>query len=88
MGESDWHSLLRRIALTPVSTRLARACGVFALLLVAMRPPSAKDLNPAEAFEELKKLCGEWKGTTANGGAEKVSYRLAAADTLLLEPGF
>jgi predicted component of type VI protein secretion system len=26
-----------------------------------------KALTPAETFEELKKLCGEWKGTTASG---------------------
>ena len=45
----------------------------------------AKDLSPGETFEELKKLCGEWKGTTAEGGAEKVSFRLIAADTVLLE---
>ena len=50
-----------------------------------MRPASAKDLTPAETFEELKKLCGEWKGTTSKGGAEKVSYRLTANDTALLE---
>lgn len=60
-------------------------CG---LLLVAFGSSSsglAKDLSPAETFEELKKLCGEWKGTTANGGAEKITYRLIAADTVLLE---
>ena len=45
----------------------------------------AKDLSPGETFEELKKLCGEWTGRTAEGGAEKVSYRLIAADTVLLE---
>jgi hypothetical protein len=44
-----------------------------------------KALTPAETFEELKKLCGEWKGTTASGGAEKITYRLIAADTVLLE---
>jgi hypothetical protein len=45
----------------------------------------AKDLSPAETFEELKKLCGEWEGTTEAGGAEKVSYRLIAKDTVLVE---
>jgi hypothetical protein len=45
----------------------------------------SKALTPAETFEALKKLCGEWKGTTANGGAEKITYRLIAADTVLLE---
>jgi len=43
----------------------------------------AKDLSPVEAFEELKKLCGEWNGTTAEGGAEK--GRLMVADTVLLK---
>ncbi len=58
-------------------------CG---LLLVASGGWSAglaRDLSLGETFEELKKLCGEWKGTTAEGGAEK--GRLVAADTVLLE---
>jgi hypothetical protein len=33
-----------------------------------------KALTPAETFEELKKLCCEWKGTTANGGAGDRCY--------------
>ena len=64
---------------------MATLCGVFALLSLAVCPAFAKDLGPAKTFEELKKLCGEWKGTTAEGGVEKVSYRLIAADTVLLE---
>ncbi len=60
--------------------------GMLALALWRVeRSCLGKDLNPAETFEELKKLRGEWKGTTAEGGAEKVSYRLIAADTVLLE---
>ncbi|MDQ3118235.1 MAG: hypothetical protein M3Q89_01485 [Verrucomicrobiota bacterium] len=43
----------------------------------------ARELSLGETFEELKKLCGEWKGTTAEGGAEK--GRLVAGDTVLLE---
>ena len=60
-------------------------CVLLSLGSVMSRPVMAKDLSPAETFEELKKLVGEWKGTTAEGGAEKVSYRLVAADTVLLE---
>jgi hypothetical protein len=48
-------------------------------------PVLARGLTAAETFEELKKLRGEWTGTTAAGGAEKISYRLIAADTVLLE---
>ena len=59
--------------------------GLLALAFGGWSPGLAKDLSPAETFEELKKLRGEWKGTTAEGGAEKVSYRLIAADTVLLE---
>lgn len=64
---------------------------VLLLLLLSSAPAfqleaqQARELTPAETFEELKKLCGEWKGTTAKGGAEKITYRLIAADTVLLE---
>ena len=61
---------------------------IYALLALLSDPPTncrAKDLSPAEAFEELKSLHGEWKGTTEAGGAEKVSYRLVANDTVLVE---
>lgn len=60
-------------------------CGLLALAFGGGSPALARDLSPAETFEELKKLCGEWKGTTAKGGEEKISYRLIAADTVLLE---
>jgi hypothetical protein len=63
----------------------AIVCGLLALAFGGWSPGVAKDLSSAETFEELKKLCGEWKGTTAKGGAEKISYRLIAADTVLLE---
>jgi hypothetical protein len=62
----------------------AMICGVL-VLAFGSSSMRAADLSPAETFEELKKLCGEWKGTTASGGAEKVTYRLIAADTVLLE---
>ena len=84
-GDSDLAQPRVADSVTPVPSQTARACGVLALLLVLMRPASAKDLTPAETFEELKKLQGEWNGTTSKGGAEKVSYRLTAADTVLLE---
>jgi hypothetical protein len=60
-------------------------CALLAVGSLTASPGLAKDLSPAETFEELKKLVGEWKGTTPEGGAEKVSYRLIAADTVLLE---
>lgn len=71
-----------------IHSRLVKAAIVGALIAlgsVMSSPALAKDLTPAETFEELKKLVGEWKGTTAEGGAEKVSYRLIAAETVLLE---
>jgi hypothetical protein len=60
-------------------------CGLFAVVFGGGSTGIAGELSPAETFDELKKLCGEWKGTTASGGAEKVTYRLIAADTVLLE---
>jgi hypothetical protein len=60
-------------------------CGLLTLAFGEWSTAVARDLSPAETFEELKKLYGEWKGTTASGGAEKITYRLIAADTVLLE---
>jgi len=60
-------------------------CGLLALTFGGGSTGVAGELTPAETFEELKKLCGEWKGTTASGGAEKITYRLIASDTVLLE---
>jgi hypothetical protein len=60
-------------------------CALLALGSAEWSPGLARDLSAAETFEELKKLRGEWKGTTPEGGAEKVLYRLIAADTVLLE---
>ena len=45
----------------------------------------ASEMNPAETFEQLKKLQGEWKGTAADGRTEKVTYRLIASDSVLME---
>ena len=65
--------------------KAAIVCGLLTLAFVGWSFGFAKDLSPAETFEELKKLCGEWTGTTAKGGAEKISYRLIASDMVLLE---
>ena len=71
--------------ITSALVKAGIVCALLALGSVAVSPGLAKDLGPAEVFEDLKKLAGEGKGTTAEGGAEKVSYRLMAADTVLLE---
>ncbi|HVF72951.1 MAG TPA: hypothetical protein VM940_15215 [Chthoniobacterales bacterium] len=57
------------------------------LLLFLAGPPKTfgARLEPAETFNELKKLCGEWTGTTAEGRTEKITYRTTANDTVLLE---
>jgi hypothetical protein len=55
------------------------------LLFFLTRPHLASDLSPAATFDELKKLCGEWTGTNADGRTEKVSYRMVANDTVLVE---
>jgi hypothetical protein len=65
--------------------KAAIVCGLLVVTFAGWSPGFAKDLSLAETFEELKKLCGEWKGTTASGAAEKITYRLIAADTVLLE---
>ena len=65
--------------------RAVIVCALLALAFGGGSTGSAKDLSAAETFEELKKLRGEWKGVTPEGGTEKVSYRLVAADTVLLE---
>jgi hypothetical protein len=68
-----------------MAERITTASAIFVLFLFATGSAAARELNPTETFEELKKLAGEWKGMTAAGGAEKVTYRLIAADTVLLE---
>ncbi len=45
----------------------------------------AKDLAPSEVFERLKTLVGSWEGKTAAGRSLKVSYRLTANKTVLVE---
>jgi hypothetical protein len=53
---------------------------VLLILLLSSAPAfrleaqQTKALTPTETFEELKKLCCEWKGTTANGGAGDRCY--------------
>jgi len=41
--------------------------------------------NPGEVFEQLKTLVGEWEGKTDAGRVLRVSYRLVANNTVLVE---
>ncbi|MEZ5356592.1 MAG: hypothetical protein R2762_28485 [Bryobacteraceae bacterium] len=53
--------------------------------LLAAILPGAEPGPAQRAFGELKKLEGEWKGTTGGGEAVAVSYRLTAGGTVLME---
>jgi hypothetical protein len=41
--------------------------------------------KPANGFEQLKSLVGEWEGTMSEGGTAQVSYQLVSGGTALLE---
>ena len=45
----------------------------------------ADPVNPREVFATLQTLSGEWEGKTEAGRALKVSYRLTANNTVLVE---
>lgn len=45
----------------------------------------ADPINARAAFEKLQTLVGEWEGKTEAGRVLKVSYRLTAANTVLIE---
>jgi hypothetical protein len=45
----------------------------------------AESVNPREVFTKLQTLVGEWEGKTEAGRALKVSYRLTANNTVLIE---
>lgn len=58
------------------------------VLMVLLAPPVwANDPVPAAqaAFERLARLAGTWEGTFANGRTHRVTYRLSAGDTVLVE---
>jgi hypothetical protein len=48
-------------------------------------PSSSPDGSPRVAFERLKTLVGEWRGTSAKGRTFGITYRLSAGDTVLVE---
>jgi hypothetical protein len=45
----------------------------------------ANELTPTQVFQHLKELVGDWQATGKNGKPFRVSYRLAARDTVLVE---
>jgi hypothetical protein len=56
---------------------------VSALALTAVN--GADQINARAAFAKLQTLVGEWEGKTEGGRVLKVSYRLTAGNTVLLE---
>jgi len=56
---------------------------LFPTLACATSPPPLP--TPQEDFERLKALVGEWEGKTEGGRVLRVSYRLTAKDTVLIE---
>ena len=52
-------------------------------LLPAFAAPPAPDA--AKAFQQLSALTGEWEGKFANGRVHRVTYRLSAGGTVLVE---
>jgi hypothetical protein len=52
---------------------------------LALTAAAAEPITPRAAFAQLQTLVGEWEGKTEKGRALKVSYRLTAAGTVLIE---
>ncbi len=50
-------------------------------------PNNGKPMSPATAaaFDRLKSLLGDWQGTTPDGHAVRVSYRLISGETCIQE---
>ena len=56
---------------------------VTSLALAAVE--AADQITPRAAFAQLQTLVGEWEGKTEKGRVLKVSYRLTANNTVLIE---
>ena len=52
---------------------------------LALTAAAAEPITPRAAFAQLQTLVGEWEGKTEKGRALKVSYRLTANNTVLVE---
>jgi hypothetical protein len=52
---------------------------------LALTASAAEPITPRAAFAQLQTLVGEWEGKTEKGRALKVSYRLTANNTVLVE---
>ena len=52
---------------------------------LALTTAAAEPITPRAAFTQLQTLVGEWEGKTEAGRALKVSYRLTANNTVLVE---
>lgn len=58
---------------------------LLASLLAVTAVHGADPVNPGAVFAKLQTLVGEWEGKTEKGRAIKVSYRLTANNTVLIE---
>jgi hypothetical protein len=63
----------------------ARKVVLLASLLALTSVRGADQINARAAFARLQTLVGEWEGKTEKGRPLKVSYRLTAANTVLVE---
>jgi len=52
---------------------------------LALTASAAEPITARAAFTQLQTLVGEWEGKTEKGRALKVSYRLTANNTVLIE---
>lgn len=52
---------------------------------LALTAAAVEPITPPAAFAQLQTLVGEWEGKTEKGRALKVSYRLTANNTVLIE---
>jgi hypothetical protein len=64
-----------------MNTKLILLASVLALTAVHGADP----VNPRDVFAKLQTLVGEWEGKTEAGRTLKVSYRLTANNTVLVE---
>lgn len=62
-----------------------RSLAIAFLLVLSAAPSRGASPTPAEAFEKLSSLVGDWEAKTEKGTTIRVNYRLVSADSVLVQ---
>lgn len=65
--------------------RPMRTLAIVLILILSAVSASAAPPTPAEAFEKLGSLVGDWEAKTEKGAVIRINYRLVAADSVLVQ---